>query len=180
MTNQPRSDMIFIGLGSNLGDRYRLLYQAVQLLNESEAIDVLDCSSIYETDPVGYVDQDPFLNMVVAVSTTCSPHRLFEQLVRIEQKLGRKRLIKWGPRTIDLDLLIFKHMVLHDSELTIPHPRMQEREFVLVPLQEVAGKLGAIELLEWVELSLEKLDGKDGVKVWQKVNWHKELELFEN
>lgn len=178
--NQPQSDMIFIGLGSNLGDRHELLHKAVQLLNESETIDVLDCSSIYETDPVGYVDQDPFLNMVVAVSSTCSPHHLFQQLVRIEQTLGRKRLIKWGPRTIDLDLLIYEQLVLHDSELTIPHPRMHEREFVLIPLEEVARKLGATELLEWVKLSLEKLDGKDGVKVWQKVNWHKELELFGN
>lgn len=180
MRSKPQADSIFIGLGSNLGDRYELLHQAVQLLNQSEAIDVLECSSIYETDPVGYVEQEPFLNMVVAISTTSTPHRLFQEMVRIEQTLGRKRIIKWGPRTIDLDLLIYQQTVLHDSDLTIPHPRMHEREFVLIPLQEVALKLKAFELLEWIKLSLEKLGGRDGVRVWQKVSWHKELEHFES
>ena len=157
----------YIGLGSNLDDREGLLAQAVRLLHEPPALLVEACSSIYETDPVGYLDQPAFLNQVIRVSTSLSPLELYAKLAETEAKLGRKREVRWGPRTIDLDLLLYGDETVDLPELTVPHPRMTERAFVLIPLQDVylsdrlpqAGLLGDV---------LENMEGKEGVKRWIK------------
>ncbi|MCM3550307.1 2-amino-4-hydroxy-6-hydroxymethyldihydropteridine diphosphokinase [Alkalihalobacillus clausii] len=128
----------YIALGSNVGDRENYLQEAMKLLDADASIQVIQASSIYETEPVGFTDQGPFLNMVAEVETTLSPFSLLAATQAIERKLGRKRLIRFGPRTLDLDILLFDHENIETGELQIPHPRMWERAFVLVPLAEIA------------------------------------------
>lgn len=128
----------YIALGSNLGDREKNLDGALRMLGETEGISVTRTSSFIETDPVGYTDQPDFLNAVTEIATTLPPHALLARCNAIEQALHRKRLIHWGPRTIDLDIILYGDLVMEDQTLTIPHPRMEEREFVLRPLCEIA------------------------------------------
>ena len=128
----------YISLGSNQGDRLALLREAVRLLDETDGIKVTRISPVYETDPVGYRDQPAFLNIVVEVETSLEPHALLAACQSIENKLGRVRTIRWGPRTIDLDIILIDDLEIGDDTLTIPHPRAKERAFVLVPLAEIA------------------------------------------
>lgn len=128
----------FLGLGSNMGDREQYLHRAVEMLDDSQGIKVVHISSVYETDPVGYVEQKAFLNMVVEVETYLMPWQLLEQTARIETSLNRKREIHWGPRTLDIDILLYNEEMITSEKLIIPHPYMMERAFVLVPLVEIA------------------------------------------
>jgi 2-amino-4-hydroxy-6-hydroxymethyldihydropteridine diphosphokinase len=121
-----------------MGDRAAYLEAARRALAGSEDMDITGASSIYETEPAGYAEQGWFLNQVVEVATGLDPWDLLRVLQGIEQKLGRQRLIRWGPRVIDLDLLLYGDAVLTGPELTVPHPRIYERGFVLVPLGEIA------------------------------------------
>lgn len=127
----------YIALGSNITPRYGYLDQAIKMLTKSENICVKKVSSVYETDPVGVTDQASFLNMVIEVETTLTSIELLDVCQRIEQTLGRKRIIRWGPRTIDLDILLYNQENMKTERLVIPHPRMHERAFVLVPLHEI-------------------------------------------
>ncbi|GEM04636.1 2-amino-4-hydroxy-6-hydroxymethyldihydropteridine pyrophosphokinase [Halolactibacillus miurensis] len=131
----------YIALGSNIEPTVDYLTKARQLLNDSDEIDVVDTSRLYLTEPVGYTDQDAFLNQVVAVETTLSAHALLQAIQAIEQQLGRKREIRWGPRTIDLDILLYHNDHIVSEDLVIPHPRMAERAFVLVPLSDIATEI---------------------------------------
>jgi 2-amino-4-hydroxy-6-hydroxymethyldihydropteridine diphosphokinase len=128
----------FIGLGSNLGNRAGYLEQARRMLAGHPVVELITASSLYETEPVGYTDQGWFLNQVVEVATGIDPHGLLRVLQGIERELGRERLIRWGPRVIDLDLLLYGGAVLTGPDLTVPHPRLYERSFVLAPLNEIA------------------------------------------
>jgi len=130
----------YIAMGSNMGDRLLLLAQAVQLL-KTPTIRVLDVSSIYETAPQGFVDQPSFLNLVAKVQTDLSPQELLSHTQAIEAQLGRVRNVRWGPRTVDLDILLFGDRVVDEVGLQIPHPRMTQRAFVLVPLLELNSDL---------------------------------------
>ena len=132
----------YVGLGSNLGDRAGYLLLAVRGMLDA-GLDVIRLSSIYETEPVEYENQPAFLNLVAELrgSTLPSPEQLMARLLRIEYALGRKRDIPMGPRTIDLDVLIFKDRQLESEFLTVPHPRLALRRFVLVPLNELAPTL---------------------------------------
>src|ERR1043166_3741784 len=127
----------YVGLGSNLGHRAGNLLLAVRGMLDA-GLDVIRLSSIYETEPVEYEDQPPFLNMVAELrgSTLPAPEQLLARLLRIEYTLGRTREVPLGPRTLDLDLLIFQDETRHTEFLTLPHPRLQLRRFVLVPLSE--------------------------------------------
>ncbi|MEJ8548739.1 2-amino-4-hydroxy-6-hydroxymethyldihydropteridine diphosphokinase [Brevibacillus borstelensis] len=127
----------YLALGSNMGDRAENLRQAVKKLHGREGISVVRISPVYETEPVGFVDQEAFLNMAVAVETDLTPEKLLESALAVEQELGRVRTIRWGPRTIDIDVLLYGDMALDREHLTIPHPAMTERAFVLVPLRDV-------------------------------------------
>ncbi len=169
----------YIGLGSNLGNRESYLLQAIRMLNDHRCIEVIRCSHIYETDPVGYLEQPAFLNMVVAVRTSLSAERLFAYMLQAEQRLERVRDIRWGPRTIDMDLLLYDHLNVATPELTIPHPRMFERAFVMIPLADVLAS-ERLEGMESISALLEKLDGKEGVRLWKTINWPRESELFAN
>ena len=129
----------FIGVGSNLGDRAKNLQRARDLLGSIRGIRVLACSSIRETEPVGGpAKQEKYLNGVWQIETELSSRKLLDHLVEIEKQLGRVREEKNGPRTIDLDILFYGQEVIHQPELTVPHPRLHERIFVLEPLAEVA------------------------------------------
>ncbi|SHJ12224.1 dihydroneopterin aldolase / 2-amino-4-hydroxy-6-hydroxymethyldihydropteridine diphosphokinase [Dethiosulfatibacter aminovorans DSM 17477] len=128
----------YLALGSNLGDREENLKKAVEAIEGSSHTSVLKVSKFIETDPVGYEDQDPFLNGAVKVETLLSPKKLIRWLLSIEEDLKRVRTIKWGPRTIDLDVIYYDDMVSDDEEIVLPHPRMHERAFVLDPMNEIA------------------------------------------
>lgn len=131
----------YLSLGSNIGDRQLNLNKAVEILGQSSGVDVVSVSSFYETDPWGYEDQDAFLNIAVGIETSLSPEELLKCCQFVESELKRVRLIHWGPRTIDVDILTYGDYTSQSAELTVPHPRMTERGFVLVPLAELAPEL---------------------------------------
>lgn len=141
MPGEGKREKAFLGLGSNLGDRQSYLDAACRELAAHPLIRIIQTSSLYETEPVGYQEQGWFLNQVVEIKTTLCPEELFLITQGIENKLGRKRLIHWGPRVIDLDILLFGNRDINTPDLIIPHPRMYERQFVLVPLSEIAPDL---------------------------------------
>lgn len=130
------SERAYVALGSNLGDRLTNLRSATTLLGERPGIRVLRSSRVYETDPVGPPQPD-YLNAVIELDTVLSPHELLDACLEVERTLGRVRAERWGPRVIDLDLLVVDRTVVHDDSLSLPHPRMHERAFVIVPLLEL-------------------------------------------
>lgn len=148
----------YIALGSNIEPKAEYLAKARELIAATEAITVVDCSELYVTDPVGYTDQDAFLNQVIAVETTLLAHELLNKTQSIEQQLGRKRDIRWGPRTIDLDILLYDSENIESEHLVVPHPRMIERAFVLVPLSDIAKEVNIPGEDLTVQQALAKLD----------------------
>ena len=129
--------MAYVGLGANLGDRAGALARSLELLAGTGGVRLLAVSSCYETEPVGYLRQPDFLNLVAKVETNLSPRQLLNAMLAVEADLGRQRGLRWGPRTIDLDLLLYGDVTLNEPGLVIPHPRMAESAFVLVPLLEL-------------------------------------------
>jgi 2-amino-4-hydroxy-6-hydroxymethyldihydropteridine diphosphokinase len=128
----------YVGLGANLGDREATIRRAVELLDAEEGVGVVAVSTLRETAPVGIVDQPAFLNGVAVVETQLDPHALLERLLAVERRLGRTREgPRFGPRPIDLDLLVHGELRVESPGLTVPHPRLHERRFVLEPLAEV-------------------------------------------
>ncbi|MDQ1469343.1 MAG: 2-amino-4-hydroxy-6-hydroxymethyldihydropteridine diphosphokinase [Bryobacterales bacterium] len=132
--------LVYIGLGSNMGDRELLLRHALEKLEEPD-IHLLRTSSLYETEPIGLQEQAWFLNLVAEFETTLFPRQLLHRAQRVERELGRKRSVVNGPRTLDIDILLYGQTVMESDELTIPHPRYAERRFVLAPLAELDPKL---------------------------------------
>ncbi len=142
----------YLSLGTNMGDRMKNLKDALARLSGTPGIRLGPCSSVYETDPVGYLEQDPFLNLVCLVDTDLSPFDLLQVCLRIEKELLRVRTVRYGPRTIDIDILnyyreritgsaaMFSEVLSEDPDLVLPHPRMAERAFVLIPLAELKGE----------------------------------------
>ncbi len=131
---------IYLGLGSNLGDREEALWRARELLAES-GITILRASSLYETEPRDVPNQPWFLNQVVEAETGLFPMQLLSRVLKIEKELGRRRIVAKGPRTIDIDVLLYHRFVIDSQALTVPHPRMHERRFVLAPMAELAPDL---------------------------------------
>jgi len=131
---------VYLALGANIGERARNLERALEAL-ETEGVHIVRRSSLYETEPRDVRDQPWFLNLVVETETSLLPRQLLSTIRRIEKNLGRKRVIAKGPRTIDIDILLFGRFVVDTPELQIPHPRMTERRFVLEPLAELAPEL---------------------------------------
>lgn len=129
---------VYLSFGSNMGDRERQINDALSLLNGLPETKVTKISRLYETAPVGGVEQDDFLNGIVAIETNLSPLELLDGIQAIELKLNRVRKIHWGPRTIDLDIVLFGDLVIDSERLKVPHPFMHERSFVLIPLNEIA------------------------------------------
>ena len=127
----------YLGIGTNMGDRFNNLRCACEILEENDFVTVSNKSRLYETKAWGYTEQDDFLNMCVEIDTTLSPKELLKVCQEVEQKLHRERIIRWGPRTIDVDILFFNDINLISEDLEIPHPRIQERAFVLIPLMDL-------------------------------------------
>lgn len=134
----PCFERVYLSLGSNLGNREETLSSAVDALAATPGITVRQVAAVRETDPVGYLEQGKFLNTVVEIDTTLSPRELLLVVQRIEEAAGRVRDIRFGPRTLDIDILLYGNKVISEEGLVIPHPRMREREFVLVPFIEIA------------------------------------------
>jgi len=133
--------MILIGLGSNVGDREKNIITAIQKLGNHQEICIEKISSLYETKPVGITAQPDFLNGAISITTTLAPRKLLEVCLNVECQMGRIRDQRWGPRNIDIDILVYDEHVIVDEVLCIPHPRLYERRFVLIPLQEIAGAI---------------------------------------
>jgi 2-amino-4-hydroxy-6-hydroxymethyldihydropteridine diphosphokinase len=136
-------DIAYLGLGSNLGDREAHLRAAVDRLAESDSMEIVALTAVEETDPVGFTDQGPFLNQMVAVRTELSPHDLLGECQRIEREGGRVRLRRWGPRTIDIDIVRFGDRIVAADDLAIPHPQIEARDFWVREIRELDGLLDA-------------------------------------
>jgi 2-amino-4-hydroxy-6-hydroxymethyldihydropteridine diphosphokinase len=168
--------MILLGLGSNMGEREQNLQQALRLLEEAGSVQIEKISSMYETAPYGVKDQADFLNMAVLVQTRLSPEELLKKCLAAEQAMGRIRTRHWGPRIIDIDILTYNRIEMDAPELTLPHPGLVHRPFVLIPLLEIAPKLclangrtveettAALGKMDWQEVRLYKRVGWDSVK----------------
>jgi 2-amino-4-hydroxy-6-hydroxymethyldihydropteridine diphosphokinase len=128
---------VYLSLGSNIGNRQEYIESAIELVGKTEGIKILKKSGLYETSPVGYVEQDLFLNAVIKIETDFSEREILKIINKIENELDRKREIRWGPRTIDIDILIFSDKKINETDLIIPHKEMLNRLFVLVPLIEI-------------------------------------------
>lgn len=131
----------YLGLGSNMGDREAQLKEAIALLNAHEKINVVAISPIYETKPVGYTEQPDFLNLCLHIQTQLSAHDLLNVALETEAELHRVRQVRWGPRTMDIDILLYGDEIIEEDDLTVPHPRMTERAFVMVPLNDIASNV---------------------------------------
>jgi len=160
----------FIGIGSNLGDREFLVRKAVEALRELPRTNVARVSSLYDTDPVGEVEQPAFLNAVAWIETELTPRELLWQLLLIEQRMGRVRTQRWGPRPIDLDLLFHGREIVDEPDLKVPHPEAHRRAFVLVPLAEIDPGFVHPGTGETVRRMLQKLDPnppvRKGGRIW--------------
>lgn len=159
---------VFLSLGSNIEDRERHLLDALSNIFNISDVCLENISNIYETEPVGYTEQGRFLNMAAQISTSIGAEELLKELLGIEKLLKRERLIRWGPRTIDIDILTYGDLRINMPHLAIPHPRMFERAFVLKPLTDIfeGEELLGINILE----ALNKCDDKDGVKLYKNNN----------
>lgn len=131
----------YLGIGGNISDTKANIKDTIELLKDNENIKVTRLSSLYETEPVGFTDQDWFLNIVVEVKTSLKPLELLKYCQHIENELKRERTIRWGPRTIDVDILLYEDYSSDSEILTVPHPRMTERAFAMVPLYEINKNL---------------------------------------
>lgn len=157
--------LAYIGFGSNIDDRLSYIQNAIHALSEAEGITLQKISSFYETEPVGYEEQAKFLNGAVAIGTCLSPHTLLQTLKQIEADVGRQNRTRWGPREIDMDILIYGDICLRSPDLIIPHPEMHLRRFVLVPLGEIASDLLHPVFNQTIQTMLERLeDDKSVVK----------------
>lgn len=160
-----KKHLAYVGLGSNVGDRAENIRRAASLLDGEDGVTIIGRSSLYETTPVGYTDQRDFINAVIEVETTLSPQELLTKTKNIEDRLKRRRLIHWGPRTIDLDILIFDDLAIDEPHLHLPHPQIINRAFVLIPLAEIAPDAKHSNGKSIAEL-LEELDDREGVKLY--------------
>ncbi len=162
--------LAYVALGANIGEREQSLRSAIERLDGCEGIRVVGCSPIYQTQPVGVIDQPLFLNMVVVAETTLDAHPFFEQMMLVEQSLGRTREVHWGPRIIDLDLLWFGEQTIDSAQLTVPHPHMFERAFVLAPLLDVVRQFSPNKQ-SLIADCLQRQPDKEDVQLWIHIDW---------
>lgn len=167
LSSIQRAVTAYLGLGSNLGDRLGHLRAALQAV--AERVQVADVSSVYETAPWGVTDQPAFLNAVVAVRTAASPERLMCIAKEVEREVGRSETFRWGPREIDVDVLLIGDLRVERPDITVPHPRLHERAFVLVPLAEIAPEVVHPVLGKSVADLAAEVPGREGVRLWGRL-----------
>lgn len=138
MTQQAADFDALIGLGSNIGDKAANIERAIALLTERGDIGLVRKSRFYRTPPWGVLEQDWFVNACIAIETALGPHELLARCLSVENEMKRVRELRWGPRVIDVDILTYKDVELSDPDLILPHPRITERAFVLMPLEDIA------------------------------------------
>ena len=155
---------VYLGLGSNQSDPINQIKNATDLIEKIETSKIIKKSSLYESLPVGYLDQPNFINQVISLQTSLSPAELFERFQQIEFKLKRVKKIVNGPRTIDIDILLFNQEIILTNDLTIPHPRMLDRAFVMIPLLEIEPNILVPKISNLKEI-LGKLDKKTLTKI---------------
>ncbi|NGQ96402.1 2-amino-4-hydroxy-6-hydroxymethyldihydropteridine diphosphokinase [Brevibacillus sp. SYP-B805] len=170
----------YLALGSNMGEREQQLVRALKALQAAPGITVTALSKVYETEPVGYVEQGAFLNMVAAIETELPPLALLETVLAVEQELGRVRTVRWGPRTIDIDILLYGEERIDLPHLQIPHPEMTRRAFVLVPLADVwhGGPLPFWG--QTIEACIRLAEDAKGVQTWGTLDWETGFDLSAN
>jgi 2-amino-4-hydroxy-6-hydroxymethyldihydropteridine diphosphokinase len=154
----------YIGIGSNLGDKLNHCEKAISEISRIDRHKLLAKSSLFKTQPIGHASQDWFVNGVIKIETDLEPPELFRTLKTIESRLGRTKTFRWGPRTIDLDLLFFDDIEIHTEELQIPHPQIQNRQFVLVPLAEIDRHLIHPVFKKTIQELLNNLKEDQGVE----------------
>jgi len=164
-------EIAHIGLGGNIGDVEKNILEAVRKISLIPATRILKISSLYKTEPVGFESQPYFINAALEIETAQSPLELLNALHEIEAGMGRTRSVKWGPRTVDLDILLFGEKIIKSSAVNAPHPRMHERAFVLVPLAEIAPEAVHPVLSKTVNRLLSELPAAQGVELWKKPVW---------
>ncbi|OIJ20495.1 2-amino-4-hydroxy-6-hydroxymethyldihydropteridine diphosphokinase [Anaerobacillus alkalidiazotrophicus] len=177
MTNE---NTVYLSIGSNMGDRLSFLKYAAKSMKEDVNISITRYSSIYETAPIGYTDQDNFLNMVIELKTSYSPLQLLSRTQKIQDNAGREYNIRWGPRTLDLDILLYNQENIKMEQLIVPHPRMFERSFVIIPLREVNPVLYFPSIEKSIDAVYEELRDKEGVYLWKKPFGEEEFEHSES
>ena len=159
--------IVYIALGTNLEPRAAHLDKALELFHSLSGVEVKRVSSIYESKPEGYLDQPDFLNLVLEAETELLPLDLLDSCQTIEQELGRVRTIRFGPRTLDVDIVLYGVESIDEERLTVPHPRMQERSFVLLPLQELNPEYVVPEWNKTVNELVAELPSKDLEEIWK-------------
>ena len=154
----------YIGIGSNIGDKLKNCEKAISEILKADRHKLLAKSPLFKTQPVGYTSQDWFVNGVIKIETDLEAHGLLRRLKTIESQLGRAETFRWGPRTVDLDILLFDNIEIHTEELQIPHPLIQNRQFVLVPLAEIDRNLMHPVLKKTIQELLTDLKEDQGVE----------------
>lgn len=163
------SYVYYVSLGSNVGDRTQHLQDAIHQMDALSDTRIVSISHVYETDPVELVEQPRFLNVVAEVHSAYRPPDLLSHVLTIEAEMGRVRTIRYGPRCIDIDLLLCGSLIIDTETLTLPHPRMHERAFVLVPLAEIAPSAIHPVLKQSIASLCEAVSGKEGVQ-WYPIH----------
>ena len=154
----------YIGIGSNLGTPEENCTKAIEKISSTKDIKIISKSSFYQTEPIGGVQQDWFVNSAIKIKTNLSPTHLLSALLNIESAMGRTREEKWGPRLIDLDLLFYGNLILGKKGLTLPHPEIQKRKFVLIPMSEIAENLVHPTLKKTIKTLLQESSDETVVK----------------
>lgn len=171
--------MIILGLGSNMGDRFKNLEEALHLLEIRSAVKIIAVSNIYETAPFGVFDQPDFFNMVARVKTKLTPDELLRECLLVENLMGRIRTQPWGPRIIDIDLLLYDEINLLSPGLTLPHPGIIERGFVIIPLADISPEIILANGQTVAALADDFMaDKPDEVRFWRKIRWESDKKGF--
>lgn len=177
--NNSKGHIVYLALGSNIGERLVHLEEGINALAKTPGIELNKVSSIYETEPVGYADQQHFLNLVIRITTTHSPEELLQLTQEIEKKCGRVRTIVNGPRTLDIDILFVDDKMIEMNQLIIPHPRLWERGFVLIPLSDLIEESTILPGTSFpLSVWLERVKEKAGVAKCSHITWDNEYARF--